>query len=84
MGLVTVMFMVQSFLVINKRSDTNFLSTKLTRYFSDDFHFTEEQGFQMAFAVIDWNSDDGLDDYGRPLEEFLEVELHLEILVDNV
>ena len=78
-----LVFTAQSYIVIDKRSDTNFVSAKLTRYFDDGFTFTEENGFQMAFAVIDWESDDGSDAYERPLEEYLEVELLLETLIDN-
>ena len=33
--------------------------------------------------MVDWDSDDGSDTYGRALEEYLEVELQLESLIDN-
>ena len=44
-------------------------------YNSDTRVFTEKDGFQMAFAVLDSSRLDGTDPYGRELDEWLEIEL---------
>ena len=57
------------------RAGTLFTSTIMKNYNDYSRKFTEDDGFQLAFAVIDYQTDDLTDVAGRQLEEYLRVKL---------
>ena len=46
--------------------------------------FTREDGFMLAFAIVDVTSDDGSDPAGRSLDEYLEVSAFTRELVSGI
>ena len=69
------MFLVECFDVLIERDGTMYTETLRKGYNSDTRVFTEKDGFQMAFAVLDSSRLDGTDPYGRELDDWLEIEL---------
>ena len=57
------------------RDGTLFTSTVMKNYNGYEDKFTEDDGLQIAFAVIDFETDDYSDVAGRQLEEYLEIEV---------
>ena len=58
---------------MHHRQGTLFTSTILKNYGRDRI-FTEKEGFNIAFAIVDLGSEDLKDVAGRELHEYLEIE----------
>ena len=71
--LMTAVFALNSYRILAQREGTLFTATTLKNFNDKSNVFTEEDGFQVAFAVIDQNSADYTDVSGRKLSEYLEV-----------
>ena len=56
-----------------KRNGTLFTFTTLTNHNQYDRKFTEDDGFQVAFAVVDYSFEDYSDVDGRLLADYLEI-----------
>lgn len=54
-----------------KHEGTTFTNILRYEYHDDQYTFGAEEGFMIAFGVIDEESDDGRDMLGRPMEEYL-------------
>ena len=67
--------MIQNFIVLNGRDGTLFTSTLQVKANDYERKFTQDEGFQVAFAVIDADTDDFSDVLGRKLEDYLQVKL---------
>ena len=63
--------MIQSAIILNKRSGTLFTTTVMARQNDFSRKFTQEDGFQVAFAVIDYASYDFTDVYGQNLTDYI-------------
>ena len=73
--LFTLWFIKQQAISLHERDGTLFTSTNLKNFNYNTRFFTQEDGFQMAFGIIDYSSDDYHDAYGRELEEYLKIEI---------
>ena len=71
--IATMTFFVQSTLVLQARNGTLFTTSTLSNYNDFSRNFTQDDGFQVAFAVVDYQTDDWSDVAGRQLEEYLEI-----------
>ena len=45
----------------------------MKKYYDDSYTFTEEQGFQIAYAIIEISTPDGTDSLNMPQDEYIEV-----------
>ena len=72
---VTIAYFIQSAIVMKMRDDTVFRSIIMSDYNDFSHKFTEDDGFQVAFAVIDFGTADYSDVAGRQLEEYLNVKV---------
>ena len=59
--------------MLQNRNGTLFTLTTLTNHNQYDRKFTEDDGFQVAFAVVDYSNDELSDVDGRLLADYLEV-----------
>ena len=75
--LMTAVFAINSYRILAQRQGTLFTATTLKKFNDKSNAFTEEDGFQVAFAVIDQNTADYTDKAGRELSEYLEVTVSL-------
>ena len=48
-------------------------TTSIEKNANDGVVFTQEDGFQMAFAIIDYGSDDGEDINGKQIDDYIKV-----------
>ena len=71
--LFTLWFIKQNAISLHERGGTLFTSTNLKNYNYNTRHFTQEEGFQLAFGIIDYSADNYSDAQGRELEEYLEI-----------
>ena len=71
------MWSVQNAFVLTGRKGTQFTSTKTHKQHDFSDKFTEQDGFQIALAIIDLSNIDDhyLDNEGRPLEEYANIEI---------
>jgi len=81
--MLTLMFALEQLSILHLRDATQLTGTLLKRYHDDTYIFTEQNGFQLAFAVLDFASADGSDVLGRPEEEYMEVLVQLVSLTDG-
>ena len=70
---MTAVFAINSYRILLQREGTLFTATTLKNFNDKSNAFTEEDGFQVAFAVIDSSTADYTDKAGRELSEYLEV-----------
>ena len=79
MTMVTLTFTIQQFNVLREYRDTNFFSAELQNFFNETHAFTEEDGLQIAFAIVEIADRSGRPEDTRPLSEYLEIEAGLKI-----
>ena len=68
---MTLIFVVQSSIILLTKKGTLFTSTVMARQNDFSNEFTEKEGFQVAFAVVDYNGQDFSDSQGRNLADYL-------------
>ena len=73
-GFFTLVFTISSIQVLRQYDGTLFTSTVMKDE-NEDLVFTREDGFMMAFAIIDQRMPDGSDKAGRSLDEYLNVQV---------
>ena len=71
-GFFTLLFMFISIKAWRTYNSTLFTSTVMIDEQVDKI-FTREDGFMLAFAIIDDSTEDGSDSAGRSLDEYLDV-----------
>ena len=73
--LFTLWFTYQNAISLHERGGTLFTSTLLKNYNYNTRYFKQDDGFQMAFAIIDYAGENGEDEANRDLSEYLEIEI---------
>ena len=63
-------------MTLHERSGTLFTSTILKGYNYNTRYFKQDDGFQLAFAIVDYFGEDGNDVAKRNLEDYLEVSIY--------
>ena len=64
--------MAQNIAILRQRGATVF-TTSIEKNANEGVVFTQEDGFQMAFAIIDLSSDDGEDINGLRIDDYITV-----------
>ena len=64
---------MQQCIVLLKRKGTTFTSTNVVGYYDEDYTFGADQGLKFALSLYDLAAEDGIDAYGRPMEEFAQI-----------
>ena len=64
--------MAQNIAILRQRGATVF-TTSIEKNANEGVVFTQEDGFQMAFAIIDNGSDDGEDINGLRIDDYITV-----------
>ena len=72
--IVTLIFMTQNILILKQRGATVF-TTSLEKRANKDVVFTQDDGFQLAFALVDLASEDGEDATGKRIEDYVKISL---------
>ena len=62
-------------MTLHERSGTLFTSTVLKGYNYNTRYFKQDDGFQLAFAIVDYAGDNGNDAWDRPLDDYLNVHI---------
>ena len=72
--IVTLIFMTQNILILSQRGATAFTSS-LEKSANKDVIFTQDDGFQLAYALVDFASEDGEDFNGKRIEDYVKINL---------
>ena len=62
-------------MTLHERSGTLFTSTILKGYNYNTRYFKQDDGFQLAFAIVDYSGEEGNDAYDQNLEDYLDVSI---------
>ena len=74
--------MILNIAILRHRSATVF-TTSIEKNANRDVVFTQEDGFQMAFAIVDAGSEDGEDISGKHIDDYMKVTVDVLAMSDS-